>query len=411
MRKMFCSKCGKKNDEDAKFCSYCGEEIVDTQPEEVSLDQFLMNRVEVFLKGDARRGSVAAKGFLLRHRKAVAVCAVALIILIGGVSVVRGLFNPERSAVSFFESYMNQDWAAVYQEIYLPEGAMLDETHFLQLAEEWETPEYLDYQVEQLSRGDEDSLYLDYRFTYSTPGSSAPSQMDVTLVRTGKAALIFDTYQVSMEGLVAENCTVTIPNGATLLLNGEALETESTVEGMRQICQLPQLFAGTYTIGLQHPVYECADIIEYINSGVSFDLMNECTVEASNMQDAAYGDVTGYLSNIFESALSGGTLDRTGVPVASGWESAASDNFRDFQQNCESYVERRGVFQLTNVELDSVYLDTSDGAVDCDFSYECLRQGLEPTDQPSTFSGSAEMTVAFLDGAWQLESFRVSNIY
>lgn len=235
--------------------------------------------------------------------------------------------------------------------------------------------------------------------------------MDVTLVRTGKAALIFDTYQVSMEGLVAENCTVTIPNGATLLLNGEALETESTVEGMRQICQLPQLFAGTYTIGLQHPVYECADIIEYINSGVSFDLMNECTVEASNMQDAAYGDVTGYLSNIFESALSGGTLDRTGVPVASGWESAASDNFRDFQQNCESYVERRGVFQLTNVELDSVYLDTSDGAVDCDFSYECLRQGLEPTDQPSTFSGSAEMTVAFLDGAWQLESFRVSNIY
>ena len=144
-----------------------------------------------------------------------------------------------------------------------------------------------------------------------------------------------------MEGLVAENCTVTIPNGATLLLNGEALETESTVEGMRQICQLPQLFAGTYTIGLQHPVYECADIIEYINSGVSFDLMNECTVEASNMQDAAYGDVTGYLSNIFESALSGGTLDRTGVPVASGWESAASDNFRDFQQNCESYVERR----------------------------------------------------------------------
>lgn len=102
---------------------------------------------------DARRGSVAAKGFLLRHRKAVAVCAVALIILIGGVSVVRGLFNPERSAVSFFESYMNQDWAAVYQEIYLPEGAMLDETHFLQLAEEWETPEYLDYQVEQLSRG------------------------------------------------------------------------------------------------------------------------------------------------------------------------------------------------------------------------------------------------------------------
>ena len=36
MRRMFCPKCGKKNDEDAKYCAYCGGEIVDTQPEEVS---------------------------------------------------------------------------------------------------------------------------------------------------------------------------------------------------------------------------------------------------------------------------------------------------------------------------------------------------------------------------------------
>lgn len=77
----------------------------------------------------------------------------------------------------------------------------------------------------------------------------------MTLVRTGKTALLFDTYKVSLEGLVAENCTVTIPVGATLLLDGEALETEPEVEGTRQICQLPQMFAGTYTIGLQHPVY------------------------------------------------------------------------------------------------------------------------------------------------------------
>ena len=49
----------------------------------------------------------------------------------------------------------------------------------------------------------------------------------------------------------------------SLLLDGEALETEPEVEGTRQICLLPQMFAGTYTIGLQHPVYQCADITEY----------------------------------------------------------------------------------------------------------------------------------------------------
>lgn len=162
----------------------------------------------------------------MRHRKALAVCAVVAAVLVGGVSTLRTLFSPERSAKRFFENYMSGDWAAVYQEIDLPEGEMLDEAHFLQVAEAWEHSEYLDYQMEPLGQTDGDSLYLGYRFTYSATGSSAPSQLDVTLVRTGKTALLFDTYKVSLEGLVAENCTVTIPVGAMLLLDGEALETE-----------------------------------------------------------------------------------------------------------------------------------------------------------------------------------------
>lgn len=408
---MFCPKCGKKNDEDAKYCAYCGEEIVDTQPEEISLAQFLRNRAEVFLQGDARKGGAVAKDFLIQHRKIMVACVAGAIVLMGGMFTVRTLFSPERSARSFFESYMDGDWAAVYQEVYLPEGEMLDKAHFLQAAEEWETPEYLDYQVEPSDQTDPDGLYLGYRFTYSTPGSSTPSQKDITLVRTGKTAMLFDTYKVSLEGLVAENCTVTIPEGATLLLNGETLEADVTVDGTRQICRLPRMFAGTYTIGLQHPVYQCANITEYVDSGASFDLIGSCSVKDSALQNAAYGDVTEYISAIFESALAGGSLEGTGIPVFSEWKSSAASNFRDFQENCESYVSRRSAFQLTDVELDSCYLDTDDGTVHCDFSYECLRQPLEPTDQPTSFSGSAEMTVLFQNGVWQLMSVQIYNIY
>ena len=163
---MFCPKCGKRNDEDAKYCAYCGGEIVDTQPEEVSPGQFLRNRLEVFFRGDARKGGAAAKSFLVRHRKALAVCAVVAVVLVGGGSTLRTLFSPERSAKRFFENYMSGDWAAVYQEIDLPEGEMLDEAHFLQMAEAWEHSEYLDYQMEPLGQTDGDSLYLGYRFIF-----------------------------------------------------------------------------------------------------------------------------------------------------------------------------------------------------------------------------------------------------
>lgn len=408
---MFCPKCGQKNDEDAKFCSYCGEEIIDTQPEEVTPGQFLRNWLDVFLRGDARKGGAAAKGFLKRRWKTMVICAAVVVIFIGGISAVRTLFSPERSARSFFESYMQGDWATVYREIYLPDGEMLDEAHFLQAAEEWETSEYLEYRMEPSSRTDPDSLYLDYRFTYSTPGSSEPSQMDVTLVRTGRVALFFDTYKVSLEGLVAENCTVTIPEGATLLLDGEALETETTVDGIRQICRLPRMFSGTYTIGLQHPVYQCEDITDYVGSGASFDLINNCSVNQTAMEDAAYGDVTEYLSALFEAALNGRSLEETEIPVFNDGETSASGNFRNFQEDCESYMSRRGTFQLTNVELDGYHLNTGDGTVNCTFSYECLRENVESTNQPTPFSGSAEMTVTFRDGTWQLMSFRIYNIY
>ena len=204
---------------------------------------------------------------------------------------------------------------------------------------------------------------------------------------------------------------MTIPVGATLLLDGEALETETAVEGVRQICQLPQMFAGTYTFGLQHPVYQCADITEYMSSGASYDLADSCTVEPSALQDDACGDVTAYLSALFAAALDGGTLESAGIPVSDEAMSSAAEDFRDFRDDCASYASRRGTFQLMDAELDRCDLDTGDWTVSCDFSYECLRQGLEPTDLPTPFSGSAEMTVAFQDGAWQLMGFRVYSIY
>ena len=183
------------------------------------------------------------------------------------------------------------------------------------------------------------------------------------------------------------------------------------MEGTRQICRLPQMFAGIYTIGLQHPVYQCTDITEYVSSGVSYDLADSCTVKASALQDDAYGNVTAYLSALFAASLDGGTLESTEVPVSGEAMRDAAEDFRDFQDDCASYASRYGHFQLTDAKLERCNLDTGNGTVDCEFSYECMRQGLEPTDLPTPFSGSAEMTVAFQDGTWQLMGFRVYNIY
>ena len=106
---MYCPGCGKKNDDDARFCAFCGAEIVDDQPEEVSVGQFLSNRVSLFLRTDARKGGAAAAGFLVRHKAAVIAVAAAVVLIIGGSALVRSLFDPVRTARHYFESYMAGD--------------------------------------------------------------------------------------------------------------------------------------------------------------------------------------------------------------------------------------------------------------------------------------------------------------
>ena len=47
---MYCENCGKKNDGDARFCSFCGRELTDNQTESVSVGRFLLNRMELYAK-------------------------------------------------------------------------------------------------------------------------------------------------------------------------------------------------------------------------------------------------------------------------------------------------------------------------------------------------------------------------
>lgn len=54
---VYCSKCGKENDKDSKYCNYCGNSLTDTEEKESSFEK----GVEEFASGVERVGKKAGK--------------------------------------------------------------------------------------------------------------------------------------------------------------------------------------------------------------------------------------------------------------------------------------------------------------------------------------------------------------
>ena len=403
---MYCSKCGKMNDDDAHFCIFCGEEMVDDQPESVTMLQFLKNRVMVFLKIGYKEGSRQVTALSRRHKKIVPLVIVAVVLLlIVGVGL-RMFINPERVAIRFFKDYMAGNWEEVYENLNLPPAETMDKDHFLRVAQSWRSEEYLDYQVEE-EKGYQDELFLRYRFTYSTSSSTSSSTKIITLAKSGKWLGIFDRYRVTLDELVAENCSVALPTGATLLVDGEIIEATADGDGLYV---LPPLFAGEHILEASHPAYMCSPVSVELSNNAMVNLQRDCSVNLSSLANTEYGDIIAYMTAVFRSAIAGESLESTGVPISSLPNSTFAADFYQFQTNCQNRIGDRGPFELQSCTLTSAQINEQNGQVECRLDYECLSYGTSDNSSDS-FTGSVTLNLSLENSVWELVSLQISNIW
>lgn len=102
---MFCSNCGKKNEDEDKFCSRCGE----------SLNGESLNNEEKLLKGDIKRET--KKSMVLKLNKKILAIA-TLIIVLGGFFIFKYVNenknSPEGVVQTFFDAVYECDVDKLY---------------------------------------------------------------------------------------------------------------------------------------------------------------------------------------------------------------------------------------------------------------------------------------------------------
>ena len=179
-----------------------------------------------------------------------AACLVLLIVVFFAVGNSRS--SAGSVAEKYFKAYVDQDWEEAYSMLEIPEGTFIQEDQYEQIMDASEQPEITNFQVQESVGDVEDGITRTFTVNYSINGQGQ-SSTTVTVVRQSrKSMLFFDTWKVSADGLIAQDYSIYVPQGAQAVVDGVQLTEEQLSgdsEGMD--CYQISIFNGTHSIQVE----------------------------------------------------------------------------------------------------------------------------------------------------------------
>ena len=230
---MFCPKCGKKNKEEAQFCEFCGEKIVEES--------------KVVLPSKPKKP-------LSKKNKIIIVVVVALVLILGGGGIILSdNYTPSKVAEGYFVALMNDDTNKLYDYIDIPNNEFTSKEMFNKVVDN-DDKDLVNYQVvgEQVSN---DGLSAQVKISYTLEGRQTPLEKTIYLVKDKKnKMLIFDNWKIS-EGssLLEEDYEITVFKGSTLKLEGVEVSSKYKKDSdtaKYDTYVIPALFKGDYNAQL-----------------------------------------------------------------------------------------------------------------------------------------------------------------
>lgn len=262
-----------------------------------------------------------------------AACLVLLIVVFFAVGNSRS--SAGSVAEKYFKAYVDQDWEEAYSMLEIPEGTFIQEDQYEQIMDASEQPEITNFQVQESVGDVEDGITRTFTVNYSINGQGQ-SSTTVTVVRQSrKSMLFFDTWKVSADGLIAQDYSIYVPQGAQAAVDGVQLTEEQLSgdsEGMD--CYQISIFNGTHSIQVEAPWFETYegqfDTLsqgEYTVSGLSLSDDGEQAVE-SKLQEA--------LQAYYQAALAGKSFDEVKDLFAEGAADSNEDAYDRLRDDLEA---------------------------------------------------------------------------
>ncbi len=401
---MYCPKCGKWNEEEDRFCSDCGEELIDNQP--------------AVWKGEkANEAWETVYAFLKKHKKKLCTGLVVLILAVaviaGGSAIIRHFVGSERVVKQYVEAMLERDWSAMYDTLALPEAESLSREKFVSYMETnaMELPDIARYEVKEA--GESDGLIRRYTISYVSTGSSTEQSISLTLVQQAENQLLFfPDYKIATDTMVCEPVITTLP-GATVSVDGEMVEGGQENEYGELVVTLPPQFVGEHTISITYPYCKPIETVEYFmqestTSYTSFELDEETAQQLA--------DTTQQLAQVlYPAAGDEAELANLSLPCALTDEAYAQLNTQygymldSFHGSSTRQISHVTLSQISNTtDMSVIPYDPAGIYFETSFEYDYTETYRSKTNNYSSY-GYLGVRYQLIDGTWTVSSIDYMN--
>lgn len=344
---MFCTKCGKQNSDNYKFCQYCGEKLVSTD-----------------LNKKAVTPSVPKKKMPSGNLKWAVLLLCQVIVITALVLLAKVLadqyYSPKYYVSQYFESMVNGHPEEAYEYLSFDgDSPFFTKEAFCSKMGAQYNGKLLNYKI-RLIKGD--STKSVYRVTYRLSEKSEDYTMEVVLDHLNKKKFfIFDQWKVSTQNICVSDYVVYVPANATATLDGIQLTGENAAkkydsERAMDAYTIPQIMTGTHTLEVHKDYYQ--------DLKTSFDIMADIDdEEPEERQELCYVSAPLYLTQDMMKQLGDDAYNkfRSIIQTAANYDFSSIINQcvwdEDEQTNAEQMLKRVFPESFKSIHVNDVHLE------------------------------------------------------
>lgn len=268
---MYCANCGAKCGDEDLFCGECGASLAEYR-EEMNNETVAKEADEQFEKSvemPVQKRPVSKMSLLL-----VAEAVVMAALVIGIYFSMDKKYSAETTVEEYWKAKANCEWSKVYDYYSFEKGDMLSKQMYVHAHSQ--DDDSIAYQLVETKpiENQKGTDSVTYEISYRESESGKVEYEMVSLVKGEKKFLFWNEWNVVPENEVVKEWSVTVPENATVKLNGEEMKEShpSEQEGMKEVT-VSRLFQGQYQLEVSEEGMEpYKDIVE-IDDGAFGDIV------------------------------------------------------------------------------------------------------------------------------------------